>query len=341
MRINTIYYIVPDLFNKQFIFRDFIRSIKKRQGMGYIKATLFGKPKVVGGIKVIYQHCELLRKMGYCATPLRMGKYAGEMIISGVPSVSIDDVGFNLKSNDVVVSTEFLPYQGLEFENAIKIIFVQSRIDTLNRLTEEDSNKGYLKLGYDFVIACGQYTKQVIEMRMQIPVDVITNAVGNDDYFYDDSKRCKGTILAVASKRKDVVSQIKRLIDKTDYSLRLVEGLTQQALIDEYHKADVFLASSYPEGFSLTPLEAMRCGCVVVGFTGGGASEFMVDDVTACVAPDGDCNELVRLVVALMSDVDKKERIRLTGYEESRRYNLCRMRDELASFYEKVERSLG
>jgi glycosyltransferase involved in cell wall biosynthesis len=35
-----------------------------------------------------------------------------------------------------------------------------------------------------------------------------------------------------------------------------------------------FLSTSVQEGFGLPPLEAMGCGCLVIGFTGGGGDEF-------------------------------------------------------------------
>lgn len=37
----------------------------------------------------------------------------------------------------------------------------------------------------------------------------------------------------------------------------------------------IFLATGFPEGFGLPPLEAMSCGCIVGGFTGFGGWDYM------------------------------------------------------------------
>jgi len=40
----------------------------------------------------------------------------------------------------------------------------------------------------------------------------------------------------------------------------------------------VFLSSSHPEGFGLPPCEALACGCVVIGYHGGGGKEFLLPE---------------------------------------------------------------
>lgn len=40
-------------------------------------------------------------------------------------------------------------------------------------------------------------------------------------------------------------------------------------------ECDVFLATGFPEGFALPPLEAMACGCLVTGFAGMGGWDYM------------------------------------------------------------------
>lgn len=41
-----------------------------------------------------------------------------------------------------------------------------------------------------------------------------------------------------------------------------------------YQESLIFLSFGYPEGFGLPAAEAMACGCVVIGFHGGGGREF-------------------------------------------------------------------
>ena len=53
-----------------------------------------------------------------------------------------------------------------------------------------------------------------------------------------------------------------------------IEGATEADVAGVLRRATVFLSFGHPEGFGLPPLEAMRCGCVVVGYDGLGGREY-------------------------------------------------------------------
>jgi hypothetical protein len=54
-----------------------------------------------------------------------------------------------------------------------------------------------------------------------------------------------------------------------------IENRTQAEVARMLQTAHIFLATGFPEGFSLPPLEALACGCVPVGFTGLGGWDYM------------------------------------------------------------------
>lgn len=54
-----------------------------------------------------------------------------------------------------------------------------------------------------------------------------------------------------------------------------IHGLDQAGVADALRRCHLFLATGYPEGFSLPPLEAMASGCLVVGFAGYGGWDYM------------------------------------------------------------------
>jgi hypothetical protein len=56
---------------------------------------------------------------------------------------------------------------------------------------------------------------------------------------------------------------------------RELHGLTHRQVAEELRQADIFLATGFPEGCPLPPLEAMACGCVVTGFSGMGGWDYM------------------------------------------------------------------
>ena len=54
-----------------------------------------------------------------------------------------------------------------------------------------------------------------------------------------------------------------------------IENLPAADVAGVLRTAHVFLATGFPEGFGLPPLEAMACGCLVAGFSGMGGWDYM------------------------------------------------------------------
>ena len=66
--------------------------------------------------------------------------------------------------------------------------------------------------------------------------------------------------------------------------------------------------------------------------TGGGAREFMLDEETALVSPDGDARSLAENLERVLTDATLREKIRAGGTAKARQYSLGRMEQELLAF---------
>ncbi|WP_288356590.1 glycosyltransferase family 4 protein [uncultured Cycloclasticus sp.] len=336
--MGIIYYLIPDLLQRKFKVNDFLKSILKGQGLSYLKNNVFRQSRPVGGIKVMYQHCMMLQELGYEAYPLIMGKYVGNFFGYDITLKHIKDVGYELSSKDVVVSPEFLPYLGLEFDNCLKVLFNQSQswLYLESRLKKNDKDKNYLELGYDYVLSCSEFLSRLLEKEQNISSCPITNGIDINKFFQKPELRLKGRVLALSRKNPEHINNIIQASKGLGFEFRVVDGLTEEELIYEYQQADVFLATGYPEGFGLPQLEAMLCGCVVIGFSGGGGDEYMINNLTALVSPDGDCADVVSNLKVLENDEDLKEMIRENGYEKASLYTLENMKRMLKDFYVKL-----
>ena len=62
----------------------------------------------------------------------------------------------------------------------------------------------------------------------------------------------------------------------------------RSVLADFYNAADVFVTTPWYEPFGITPLEAMACGCPVIGAAVGGIRHTVVDSVTGYLVPPDD-----------------------------------------------------
>jgi glycosyltransferase involved in cell wall biosynthesis len=82
-------------------------------------------------------------------------------------------------------------------------------------------------------------------------------------------------------KNKALAALIRRMAEAraphTGLSLDWVaiDGLPPDGVADALRSCHVFLATGFPEGCPLPPLEAMACGCVVAGFAGFGGFDYM------------------------------------------------------------------
>lgn len=335
--MSKIYYLIPDLYTKKkFSLKVFLRNILDGTATKYIKRCFFTVHKPVGGIKVIYQHCLLLRELGFDAYPVLMGDYKGNFFGYNVEYKTYAEVLGSVQPDDIVVATEFAPYQGLLFEKAYKVLFLQNWVGLRVRLDEADKHKSYRDLGYDDVITCSDYCSRYVKEHMGIEAKTITNGIDLEQFKPIPSKRINNRILAMSRKNLKDLEKIIQHLHNTSYEIKVVDGLTQAELIDEYQKADIFLATGYPEGFSLPPIEAMACGCVVVGFTGGGGSEFMIDKKTAFIANDGDCESVVNSLLYILDKTHLKETIRFEGYTKAQNYSLKNTKVKLGDFYKNL-----
>jgi hypothetical protein len=54
-----------------------------------------------------------------------------------------------------------------------------------------------------------------------------------------------------------------------------IHGLPTEGVAEALKHSHIFLATGFPEGCPLPPLEAMACGCLVVGYAGFGGFDYM------------------------------------------------------------------
>jgi glycosyltransferase involved in cell wall biosynthesis len=82
-------------------------------------------------------------------------------------------------------------------------------------------------------------------------------------------------------KNSRLVTQVQRIVreQRPDLFARIewvsIQGKSRSEVADILRSCHLFVASGFPEGFSMPPLEAMACGAIPVGFTGLGGWDYM------------------------------------------------------------------
>jgi hypothetical protein len=337
-RPGHIYYIIPDICKRQLDLVGLIKATLKGRGLQHIQQQWFPKPKPIGGIKVILQHCLLLQELGFRATPIRLGTYEGNFFGYPISTKHISEINTNLSDTDIVVCPEICPKAASRFQGGQKAMFVQNWVHLYhNNAFEGEKVWGpYTQNGFDLVMCCSEYLAQMLNGEPAEKVAVVNNFIDLKSFARDDSKRIPGRVLALPRKNHQDLLQIMEILKNDNIDFRLVDGLSQSELIEEYQSADVFLATGYPEGFGLPPLEAMACGAAVVGFTGGGAGAFMVDGETALVAVDGDCAGAAEKLRLMLKNPELKSRLRAAGIAAANQYSEVQTKADLAQALEKL-----
>ena len=117
-----------------------------------------------------------------------------------------------------------------------------------------------------------------------------------------------------------------------------IDGMSEQQTAQTLQQSVFFLSTSFREGFGLPPLEAMACGCIVVGFTGGGGRDYATKKNGFWV-PDEDPISLAEALEKILSDyyMDPQspawKELREEALKTSKRYSLQRQKERLVNFW--------
>lgn len=111
--------------------------------------------------------------------------------------------------------------------------------------------------------------------------------------FYPPASKPSGPprIAFMPRKNKALAEQIRRIFEernpKTEVEWVPIQGLNRIGVAEVLRSCHVFLATGFPEGCPLPPLEAMACGCLCTGFTGFGGWDYMRQIEPRGYAPHG------------------------------------------------------
>lgn len=95
-------------------------------------------------------------------------------------------------------------------------------------------------------------------------------------------------------------NKLKRLVAKYGLDKNVIFEGWQNDLISYYKTSNVFLSTSFYEGYGLTVIEALACGCPVVSSDVGIASEMVIDGENGFICAVADSNCFKRKILVLV-----------------------------------------
>lgn len=307
----------------------------------YFLCLVEGKP--IGGLRKIYEHVEILNRMGLQAYVLHNKKgFRYDWFESTAPIAYIESLFdplliFNdsgdvveelppISRDDILVVPETFAYQILP--NASKfqfysVIFNQNAYFTfinaslpshpfgseeammespyhsqylLETLVVSDENVDYLKYTFPEV--------SISRIRLGIDFNLFPFQENKKKQIAFMPRKCKEDSL-------EVVNLIKSRNLLKDWTLVPIVNKREEEVGQILKDCAIFMSFSFQEGFGLPPIEALACGCLLIGYHGSAGVEYFLPSFST-VIPKGNILEYVERVekLAIQYENDREENLK-------------------------------
>lgn len=129
---------------------------------------------------------------------------------------------------------------------------------------------------------------------------------------------------------------LESLVKKYNLEKNVIFEGWQNNLISYYKTANVFLSTSLYEGYGLTVIEALSCGCPVISSDVGIAREMIFESESGFVCPVGDKDCFVRKITEIIETPGLKEKMVVN----SKIFINEKMNETEVSYLDKYKKSL-
>jgi len=242
----------------------------------------FDRP--LGGNKKLYRHVDILNNHGFDAWVLhekvgfRCTWFRNSTRVAYVPDLP------GLGPPDFLLLTEAHASPGWPIPRGVaKVILNQNCYYTFNSfsLDPKDLRTAYHDPEVVATLVVSDDSRAYLEYVFPHQrIHRIHNAVDEDLFTFSAHKR--PLISFMPRKHSEELLQVISLLKfrgvLRNFELAPIEHKTEEEVAAILRDSLFFLNSGYPEGFSLAGAEAMACGCIVIGYHGGGGREYFRDE---------------------------------------------------------------
>jgi hypothetical protein len=288
---------------------------------------------ICGGIKIHYYLSELERELGY-------DSYIAYPNTRDVPNwfkhkcTVIDYQGAKAilgGGTGIVVGWEDMnALRGFD-DVSKKVCFVQGEVFVNRQETFKDIHVWYSsKWNQNAIKHPGPIVSPFVDPKVFYPAEKLKFREEPIKVLLQERKDGRGKTL-----------QVLQYIEKCDmFEFKILPDVYEVIFAEEMRQADIFFAHSFPEGFGLPALEAMASKTLVVGYTGGGGTDFMLNSRNCYCTRDGNAfavaNSLVS--IAFVKKYELYDHLLEEGYKTATEtYSRARTKVELQKALALVE----
>ncbi|WP_440060004.1 glycosyltransferase family 4 protein [Thermogladius sp. 4427co] len=119
---------------------------------------------------------------------------------------------------------------------------------------------------------------------------------------------------------RNIVDKVFRRV-RPEFPYIIFSGVNDDELAKLYSNSDLFLFTSYAEGFGLPPLEAMACGTPVVMTDAKGNRDYAINGFNSIIVEPGNIEALTDAAYQVLTDQSLRERLIQGGLETARKWS--------------------
>ena len=262
-----------------------------------------------GGIRRLYNCVDILNDAGLKAAIVhtrpgfRCSWFRNATRIVGAREVI-------LQPRDIIVVPEIYGRSICELPRDVRqVIFNQNVYNTLKALANGPANAAPYMDNPDLalVLVVSQDNAELIEDAFPgTPIRRIR--LGIDPALYHPPRGMKQRrIVYMPRKRRDDAASVLALLSLRGslegWDIVAIDGRSETETAELLRTAKLFLSFSSQEGFGLPPVEALACGCIVVGYHGFGGREYFHPPFATAIE-NGDIGGFARTVEATVHIAD-------------------------------------
>lgn len=205
------------------------------------------------------------------------------------PEIHISEMKKRIKPDDLFICnpTHSTKWFGLNLPSK-KLMYIQGM-----------NTYPVLDIFYDHYVSVSRFVQQHINRIYNIKPPIISPFI-NHEIFKNKTpwNQRKNALLILGYKGyagpafRHLNEFYKKKYPLSSIEFELVDNLSQKELADVFNRHKYHLTLNPSEGFGLPPLEAMACGCAVVGFDSMGGREYLQHEKNGYIVNYGDFEQL-------------------------------------------------
>lgn len=262
-----------------------------------------------GGVRKLYHCVDTLNAAGLNAAILHaVPGFRCRWFENTTRIVSANEI--TLGSRDIFVVPEVYGQSICDLPpNTRQIIFNQNVYLTLKSMEDAPANAAPYKNNRDLLMVLVVSQDNAEVLKRTFPETLVRRLrLGIDPGLHHPPQVSKRRRLVYMPRKraKDaaaVLGQLKLRGVLNGWDIVAIDGRSETETAELLRSAKLFLSFSFREGFGLPPLEALACGCIVVGYHGSGGREYF-EPPFAIAVEDGDVAAFVRTVEATIQNMD-------------------------------------